>query len=132
MSIRAHKQAILDRLRADPILTDATFEGVVTDRPSRYVAVFIDSGYRYSERLTGAQATADYGVTAHSVGTTPDQAQFVAERVFAQLLGHVLQVPGFRCRRVRHEASQPTQIDRDIDPPLFYAVDVFEFTSEPA
>lgn len=132
MSIRAVKKALMDRLKEDTVLAPVVFEGVVTNRPNRYVTIFTDSGYRESERFTGGQWTSTQGFTVHSVGTTPDQAQYVAERVFAQLLDHVLVVPGRTCRRIRHASSQPVQQDTDISPPLYYTVDEFDVTHIPA
>lgn len=126
------KAAVLARLRQDSVLASSTFEGVVTNRPNRYVAVFSDSGFRTAERFTGLQGTSSQSFTVHSVGTTPDQAQAIADRVFAQLLDWTPAVEGRVCRRMRHEASEPVQIDRDVTPPMFYGVDVFEVTSSPS
>lgn len=130
--IREMKAAVLARLRQDSVLASSTFEGVVTNRPNRYVAVFSNSGNRTAERFTGSQGTSAQSFTIHSVGTTPDQAQAVADRVFAQLLDWTPTVEGRVCRRMRHEASEPVQIDRDVTPPMFYGVDVFEVTSSPS
>jgi len=132
VSIRAVKNALLARLRADPVLKDCTYEGVVTTRPARYVTVYSDSGLREAERFTGGQWTSTQSFTVHSVGSTPDQAQFVAEKVFAQLLDHVLVVPERQCRRIRHGSSQPVQLDSAVSPPLWYTVDEFDVTSTPA
>lgn len=130
MTIRAHKNAILARLREDSVLASATFEGVVTDRPQRYCTVFTDSGYRTVERLAGPSATALFTYTVHSVGSTPDQAQAVAEHVFAQLLDFTPTVAGRLCGRLRHAASQPVQQDPDI-PDLYFCVDEFDVSSDP-
>lgn len=130
--IREMKAAVLARLRQDSVLASSTFEGVVTNRPNRYAAVFSDSGFRTAERFTGPQGTSSQSFTVHSVGTTPDQAQAIADRVFAQLLDWTPAVEGRVCRRMRHEASEPVQIDRDVTPPMFYGVDVFEVTSSPS
>jgi hypothetical protein len=97
VTIRAHKTAVLDRLKADPFLASITFEGIVTGGPSHYVSVFVNSGFREAERLTGPQATSTFTFTIHSVGSTPDQAQLVAEHVFAQLLDYTPTVTGRRC-----------------------------------
>ena len=94
--------------------------------------MFIDNGVREQERFTGGQSTADFGITVHSVGTTPEQAQWVAERVYAQLLGARLTIPGRKARPVRAITSQPLQKDTDVSPPLFYCVDVFGLTTTPA
>lgn len=130
--IREVKNAVLARLREDPELASSVFEGVVTTRPKRYVAVFSDSGFRTTERFTGSQSTSAQSFTIHSVGTTPDQAQAMADRVFRQLLDWTPSIPGRVCRRMRHEASEPVQLDTDADVPMFYGVDVFEVTSSPS
>jgi hypothetical protein len=128
--IRAHKNAILARLREDSVLSAVTFEGVVTERPERYCTLFTNSGFRTVERLSAPSATAEFTYTVHSVGSTPDQAQAVAERVFAQLLDFTPTVPARLCGRLRHAASQPVQQDPDI-PNLYFAVDQFDLTSDP-
>ena len=132
MSIRAVKNALLARLREDLTLKNIVFEGVVTARPNRYVAVYSDSGLREAERFTGGQWTSTQSFTIHCVSESPDKAQEIADRVFAQLLDHVLEVPDRRCRRIRHGSSQPVQLDSDVSPPLWYTVDEFDVTSTPA
>lgn len=132
MTIRAHANAVLARLREDSVLSGVTFQGVVTDRPDRYVTMFMDSGDWTQQRLTGPQGTATFGMTFHSVGTTAEQAQFVAEHVFDKLLGYTPNVPARACWRIRHVSSQPVQLDQDVNPPLYYCVDVFNLTSDPA
>lgn len=130
--IRATKNAILARLRADAVLAGVTFEGVVEDRPELYCSVFINSGYRTSERFTGPAVTAEFTFTIHSVGTSQDQAQFVAERVFAQLLDFSPTIAGRTARRLRHVVSRPAELDRDVTPPLWFVVDQFDLTTDPA
>jgi hypothetical protein len=130
MGIRDAKNAVLSRLREDPILATATYEGVVTDRPDRYVAVFTNSGMRSADRLTGPHSVTTMTVIVHSVGTTPDQCSLVAERVFAQLVDFTPTIDGVRCRRISPEASQPMQRDDDISPPLYYSVDEFDLVYE--
>lgn len=129
--IRAHTAAILARLREDTVLSTVTFEGVVTERPQRYCTVFTNSGYRTVERLAGPSATATFTYTIHSVGSDPQQAQAVAERVFAQLLDYVPTVAGRVSGRLRHAASQPVQLDTDVSPALYYCVDQFDLTTDP-
>lgn len=129
--IRAHKNAVLARLREDAILADSTFGGEVTTRPARYCTVYVDSGFRQVERFTGGSGVADFSFTIHSVGSTQEQAQLVAERVFAQLLDWTPTIAGRNSRRMRHVASRPVAYDTDIDPPLYFAVDVFDLTTAP-
>jgi len=135
MSILAVKNAVLARLREDPELAQSVFEGVVTTapgaaRPNRYVALFTNSGARSASRFTGPSSQSVQTFVLHSVGTKPDQAQFVADRVFAKLLDWTPTVDGLSFRRVTHEASLPLARDDDTSPPLFYQVDEFDLTYE--
>jgi hypothetical protein len=135
MTIRLHVNAVLARLRQDPILADCTFQGVVEatgERPQLFCAVFPDSGFREQARYTGGQIQETYSFTIHSVGITADQAQHVAELVYAQLLGVVLAIDGRKCWPIRSVVSRPLQIDRDVTPAVHYSVDVFELTTQPA
>lgn len=130
--IRDHVNAVLIRLRQDAILSGCTFQGLVTDRPNKYCAVFANSGTRAVERLTGPESQATFSFVIHSVGRQPDQAQLVTERVFAQLLDYTPIVPGRVAGRLRHVDSEPLQFDPDAPPGYFYTVDVFEYTTSPA
>jgi hypothetical protein len=135
MTIRLHVNAVLARLRQNPILADCTFQGVVEDTPERpqlFCAVFPDSGFREQSRYTGGQIQETYSFTIHSVGITADQAQHVAELVYTQLLGVVLAIDGRKCWPIRSVVSRPLQIDRDANPAMHYCVDVFELTTQPA
>lgn len=135
--IRAHTAAILERLRANGVLADATYEGLVLpdadgNRPQRYVSVFTNSGHRSIERLSGPSSTATFTYVIHSVGSDPWEAQAVAEHVFAQLLDFTPNVPERICGRLRHVSTQPVQMDDDSTPALFYCVDEFDLTTDPA
>lgn len=130
--IRAHKAPVFARLRADSILSTATFDGEVTNRPSRYCSVYMNGGLRDSERLSGPSAFADFRITIHSIGSTVEQCQLVQERVMAQLIDYTPPVAGRNPRRLRHVASVEVEMDTDIDPPLYIARDVFEWTTAPA
>lgn len=130
--IRAHVEAVLARLREDPALADKVFEGVVQNRPPVYCTVFANNGFREVERFTGPQSTATFTFTVHSVAADPSKAQQVAEHVFTQLLGFTPTVAGRRCRRIRHAVSRPVEADKDLSPWLWFCVDEFDLTSEPA
>jgi hypothetical protein len=131
LSVRVVKQAFLARIRTGETLSRIVYEGTVKDRPNRYVSVFTDSGLHEAERWTGPQSTSTQTFVVHSVGSTPDKAQEVAELVQRQVIDHVLVVEGRTCRRIRHESSQPIQLDQDIDPELYYCVDEFAVTTSP-
>lgn len=130
--IRAHVDAVLARLRADSILADSTFDGQVVGTPERYCVVYSSGGVRNSERLTGRSVFADFSFTIHSVGSTAEQARLVEERVIAQLLDWTPTIAGRNCRRMMHVVSRPVDMDKDVSPPLFYGVDVFDLTTAPA
>jgi len=134
--IRKHKAAYLARLREDADLASRVFEGDVPplngEPRNRYVNVYVNSGVRRVERFMGSQSEATFTYTVHSVSVSADAAQELSDRVMAQTLDHVLIVEGRVCRRLIHTNSQPTAIDRDISPPLWYAVDQFDVTSSPA
>lgn len=129
MTIRAHKKALLDRLEEDSILAGKVHEGVVPKRVPPYVSLFTDTGSHQAERFIGPDMTVNYQYLTHSVGETPEQAQLLAEHVAAQFLNWVPAVSGYRCSRLRHPTSPPTQLDRDVDPPLFYCIDEWDLTS---
>lgn len=128
--MRVHDAAFIAMLKADSVLADSTFEGVVTARPSRYVTVYTRDT-RTVSRFQGPQAEVECEYIVHSIGTTTEQAKLVRERVFAQVLDKTPAVTGWNSRRVRHITSQPMGLDKDPSPPMFYAVDVFAFSSEP-
>jgi hypothetical protein len=108
------------------------FEGEVLNGPERYASVWPSNGIRAAERLDLAQIQISPTFTVHSVGKTPSQARWVADRVTLQVLGVRPTVPGRKCWPIRLAASQPIQLDRNINPHLWYGVDVFQFTSTPA
>jgi hypothetical protein len=124
--------AVLERLREDPFLATTTFEGVVTNRPARYCTLFANNGPTEVSRFSGYESRVLFTYWVHSVGTTPDQAQLVGDHVLGQLLNARLSVAGRRCWPLRHPASQPVQIDRDVTPALWYGVDQFDLVSDPA
>jgi hypothetical protein len=131
VTIRATRVAVLNRLKANPDLTAITFEGVVASRPQKYVTVFMDNGFRESERVTARNTRATFTVTVHSVGSTPEQVQWVAERVFAQLVNWTPSIEGRRSSRSRHVVSRPIDVDTGPNPPAFFSVDQFEIETSP-
>jgi hypothetical protein len=104
---------------------------LVTGQPERYCVIEVRRKYA-QHRFTGGQVAQDYTVVVKGVGKTPDQSQLVSVEAARALLGAVLVVPGRRCDSLRQTDAQPPEIDADISPPVFYSVDVYDFTSEPA
>lgn len=132
MTVRQHRDAFKARLQVHPDLAAITFEGIVPKGPTKYVTVHAATPSHSQSAFTGPLAQEDYTFTTHSVGTTADQALWVADRVQAQLVGHVLIVPGRVCRRLRHPVGRPVEEDDDVTPSLFYVADQWDFTSDPA
>jgi hypothetical protein len=130
--IRLHNDAFRARIDEHRDLSGHVFDAEATGDPEFYVVVYADNGYRTAERLSGAQDTATFRAVVHSVGTSPRQARWVAERVFEQVLGYRLTVPGRLCTVIRHTASLPVQNDPDLGKSAWYCVDEFAFDSDPA
>lgn len=130
MTLRKTAEATKARLQEDTILNGSTFQGQVTNRPSRYVAFFLSGGQRTKGRFTGPSSVADYTLTTHSVGTTVEQAQLVEERVQSKLVDWTPTITGFVCRRLQHDGSQPIEIDTDVSPPLYYIASSYGMTME--
>lgn len=135
--ILEHKHAILAALNADAILASCGHEGVVQvdpdgKRPDRYWTIFVDSGLRSSTRLGGMPTEATLRYTFHCIGRVPEQAQRLAERIVTCLAGAQLDVPGYSPHRIRHVASQTTQLDATTKPPYHYTVDGFEWPTQTA
>jgi hypothetical protein len=130
VTLRATAKAIITRLEEDTILAGSTYQGVVLDRPNRYLSLFLNGGRREQGRFTGPSSLADYTLTTHSVGTTPEQAQFVEERSQAKLVDFTPVVPGFQCRRIQQTDSQPLQLDADTSSPLYFIASSYSLTME--
>ena len=118
--------AVLARLRSDAQLADAVFEGTVLNPPARYVAVHSGIGRDSSDRLAGPSNVNDATYTIHSVGTSVEQAKWVARRVQALLKDWTPNIVG--ARRLTHPVSRPPQLDRDSNPPLHFLVDQYDLT----
>jgi hypothetical protein len=129
--IRAHKAAVLARLRADTKIADAVFDSGADSPSVPYCVVYADQGTREQERLLATQSRATFVYTIHSVGSTPDEAQWMAERVYAQLLGFRPEIEGRSCWPIAAEASVPVRRDDDPHPALFFGVDEFRLSSVP-
>lgn len=127
--MRVHDDAFLAAIRGDAGLASTTFEGPVTDRPARYVSVFPRES-RTIGRFTGPHGVLDNEYIVHSVGTTPEQAKWAREHMLAKTLDVTLTVAGWNNRRIRFVTSQPLAKDDDVNPPLYYTVDVLAFESE--
>lgn len=88
------------------------------------------------ERMTGPYAVRRPSTTFQCVGTTPDQAVWVTEKLDAVLRskgrGKTLAVPGLLTGPVRRDYIGPVQIDPDISPPTWFQTVEYSFRSQPA
>lgn len=129
--MRVHDNAFYALMRADGILADSTYEGIVANRPNRYASVF-PREIREQRRYSGGQDAVTNEYIVHSVGTTPEQAKLVREHVVSAVLNKTPNAAGWRSRWVTFVTSQPLAMDDDAGTPLWYCVDVFQYDSEPA
>lgn len=132
--IRAHKNAVLARLRSDAALASVVVDGAVDPNAPPvlppYVVVYMDSGRRSVDRISSVTPTqADFRITTHCVGVDVDQAEYLAEKVFSLLLGWTPVVNGWSPVAIQHQRTAPPQTDRSVNPATQYISDVFTFTS---
>jgi hypothetical protein len=101
-----------------------------------YALVHPADGIDEATRLTGPPVTEHPEFTIHIVGTTANQVKVVSD-----LLKHVLFPTGFgvtptvtgrRCGKVFWRSPLPVQTDKNITPPLCFAVIEVGWRSDPA
>lgn len=129
--VERHVNALLERLRSDPQLTDVVFEGDVTDDPERYVNVWHDSGFFEARSMIGEHQDIEITFTVHAVGFDRWQAVWVDGRVLAALNDVRLTVPGRRCWKLQPAGTQPVEKDTTVNPPRFLAVRRYVLHSTP-
>lgn len=122
----ASDAAVLARLRSDPRLADAVYEGIVTTPPDTYVSVFSGIGRDGADRLAGPSNVNITTYTIHSVALDIAGAKSTARRVQA-LLTDWEPVEGKG--RIVHAVSRDPQLDREANPKLWYLVDQYDLTS---
>lgn len=97
-----------------------------------YVVLHPDQGRALPSNLAGDSTWRPWRYQTTAVGSTPEQAQWAAEKAEAGLLDRTPTVSGRSCTPVRKEVSVPIARDEDVQPPVFIARDVWVFTSTPA
>lgn len=132
--MRAHKAAILARLREEPRLANIVFDSdpdaeSAAARPVQYVVVYSDTGSYEAERLTFNQTVAEYEYEIQCVHATNEAALAVAEAVMGQLMNWRPLVEGRSCWPIRHVSSDEVQRDRALN--QFYTDDVYVLRSTP-
>ncbi len=131
--IRAHNKAFVDALKAVPGLTNAVFTGRAPDvaPPPLYVVVYGDTGTPDGYTMGALPAARRWTVSTLYVGTSENEAWWVAEKVETAMLGRRLTVAGRLCTPLRRQASRPVAVDPD-DETVFSGTDVWTFASTAA
>lgn len=131
------------------VLTESTFapagklytgRAVTTDgKPitnTWYVVIQPGADDDSQERQTGAYVNRRPSTTFQCVGTTPDQAISVTERLDKVLRpngrGVRLSVPSERTGPLRRDYIGPAQIDPDTSPPMWFQTVEYSFDAQPA
>lgn len=132
MSSRDHTRALLEWLREDPELAEIVFDGYVPGTaPSRYVLVFGQSLEHEVDRFAGPQRGLTSRHTIHAIGEVPAEAQYLADRVAARLVGARIPVDGRESGPVRHESGLPVRLDSSIPPAVYFIADDYAWRSTP-
>lgn len=129
--IRAHVKAVVDLIDAVPNVT--VYDAVVPNMPTLpYAVVYGDSGSATQSNFRGQSGWRQWAMRVTSVGSTPEQARWCAERVETALLDIRPTVTGRKCSTVDKTLALPVQRDDDVDPAVFYIPDEFQYLSTPA
>lgn len=131
--IREHAAALEELLAAQNL---AVYQGGAPDAATvPYAVLWTDSGTRTQEKLPVDSSTVNMLVSVTSVGSTTEQAAWVADRVFAALLDQTPVITGRICQPVTHEVSDPVRRDDDViapgGSPVYQQVDVFRLVTRP-
>lgn len=134
--------AFLNLIRQEDALADAVFDlemrGADGKRlplelvPDRYVLVHTNRGLVRPDRFTGPARRRRKTYWVHAVGLSKRQSEAISERVLNRVLNVRLQVDGWQCDPITHEASQPVDVDESRRPARFFGVDQFDLYTSPA
>lgn len=129
---RAHTTAVVTRIGSAELAGIVYWDKPIPDTVKRYLRVRTNSGSRHpaAERLTGPLGPIRQTFWLTGVGTTPDQAAWVLEHAGSLLTNWIPTVTGWSCRRLTLEASQPVDMDPDIDG-RYFGVDQWDLAAEP-
>lgn len=99
------------------------------DRVTPFIVVRTDNMPVFSDRIAQHSANLIGRFYVTCVGKTVREAQWAQEKSRALLVDKKPTVSGRSVGRLKLSDSSPTQTDRDVQPPLVFAVDVYEFFS---
>lgn len=125
---REHANAVLALAQAIPNINVYDTQAPAKP-PLPYAVLRFDSGQRDRTAITANSNMVTTTVTCTAVGNDRGQSQGVAERVADALVDVRPTVAGRSCSPIEHLDTRPSQMDSQVTPPLFYAVDVFRFVS---
>lgn len=126
--IRAHATGVKALVTGVTVYTSRAPDGATTP----YVVLHPDQGRGEPTSLQGDSDWRPWRYYTTCVGSTPEQAQWAAEKVEAGLLDVRPTVTGRSCTPIRKESSVPVTRDEDAPTPVFMARDVWVFSSIPA
>ena len=126
----AHTKALKAWVEGDPDLAGIVFVGNVEGKaPTRYVLLFPQTPEHDVTRFAGRQEPLLIRHTAHSIGMTPAEAQWVADRLEARLVNAIVPVPGYDSKRVRHDGGMPMRVDTTVPPAVYFLADDYVWES---
>lgn len=133
MTIQAHADAILDRLRA--ALTTYPEPGspktVPDDAEPPYVVVHLHREFGDPEGMDGATSRVAMRAYCHCVGADAVGARAVSQLVADALLDYVPTVEGRACFPIRHEQSIPARPDETTGRLVVDLTEVYRLESVP-
>ena len=129
--IEAHVSAVRNLVDAVPNVT--IYDGTVPNDPAYpYVVLYADQGAAFANAYTEVSTFRTFRVQTTTVAANQPQARALAERVESALLDVRPTVTGRKCAPIRTETAQPVRRADDVDPVVFYAVDIWALSSVPA
>jgi hypothetical protein len=129
--IDEHIAAFAALVDAVPNVTVYADEAVPNNPSYPYVVLYGNQGLPSRTSMDPVSDQRETTVQSTVVAVTQGQARALADRVEAAVLDVRPTVAGRISAPVEKRSSQPVRLDHDIKPPVFYAVDVWAFTTIP-
>lgn len=136
----ADVQAALALVQQVPALSTTTYVSTAPDAtppatmlPLPYAILHPIGGTPTASRETGPAVTEHPSFTLHLVGVNAEQAIALTDLLRPILTPNTIPVvSGRRCGQIWWREPLPVQEDKDVNPPLLYAVVEFGWRSDPA
>lgn len=128
--MRDHAAAVIDLLDAQSGLN--VYDGEVptgSTEPQRYVVVYVTSPRQDSERLSADNSLRVYTVSTLSVGASPNECRWVAEKVHAALTRKRPAVADSMTSPISLLTAGQVRPDDDINPPAWVCTDVWRYSA---